>query len=86
MSAELDAAPAWRALAGPSAPIPDPPADAEALIRENFRPICAYLAPRLGRDLADDLTAEVFARALANLHSYDRAPTPFRLGLAAKRF
>jgi RNA polymerase sigma factor (sigma-70 family) len=51
------------------------------LVAEYFEPIYAYLARRVGRDLADDLAAEVFVRALARRSSFDPELGTWRMWL-----
>jgi len=55
----------------PIFPFPRAAIDAETLVAENFVAIYGYLARRVGRDLADDLAAEVFARALQDSTRFD---------------
>jgi RNA polymerase sigma-70 factor (ECF subfamily) len=48
------------------------------LYEENFERVYAYIARRVGgRDAAEDLTAEVFHQALANLPRYEWRGVPF---------
>jgi RNA polymerase sigma-70 factor (ECF subfamily) len=54
------------------------PAHFEALYENNFYRVYAYLARRTGRrDLAEDLTQEVFRDALLNLNKFEWRGTPF---------
>lgn len=80
----------WDADAHPltSVPVPDlmlarsPAADRpEALVAEHFVPIYSYLARRVGRGLADDLAAEVFALALRDRDKFDPALGSWRMWL-----
>jgi RNA polymerase sigma factor (sigma-70 family) len=54
---------------------------AEVLVAEHFVPIYGYLARRVGPDLAEDLAAEVFARALADRDRFDPALGTWRMWL-----
>ncbi|MGO9559418.1 MAG: RNA polymerase sigma factor [Acidimicrobiales bacterium] len=47
--------------------------DIGALVHEHLSQIFGYLARRVGRDLAEDLTAETFARALRYRSGFDPA-------------
>lgn len=65
-------------------PLPESDDD---LVGAYFAAIYGYLARRVGRDLADDLTAEVFVRALADQARYDPALGTWRMwlfGIATK--
>jgi RNA polymerase sigma-70 factor, ECF subfamily len=54
------------------------PAQFEALYEANFYRVYAYLARRTGRrDVAEDLTQEVFRDALLNLRKFEWRGTPF---------
>jgi RNA polymerase sigma-70 factor (ECF subfamily) len=55
----------------------DPSRFAE-LYELNFTRVYAYIARRVGdRDVAQDLTADVFHKALANLHAFEWRGVPF---------
>src|SRR4029077_12333402 len=48
------------------------------LYESNFERVCAFVARRVrDRDEAEDVTAEVFHRALANLARFEWRGTPF---------
>ncbi|MEO8100692.1 MAG: sigma-70 family RNA polymerase sigma factor [Acidobacteriota bacterium] len=54
------------------------PAHFGALYEANFHRVYAYLIRRSGdRGVAEDLTAEVFREALANLHKFEWRGVPF---------
>lgn len=48
-----------------------------ALYEANVSPIHRYVERRVGRDEADDLTAETFCRAWEGLPRYEVGPSPF---------
>jgi RNA polymerase sigma factor (sigma-70 family) len=63
----------------------DPPRFAEIFDR-HFGELHRYLRRRVGKELADDLAAETFARAFASRHRYDIAhpdARPWLFGIAA---
>src|SRR5579871_2553444 len=68
--------------------VPPPPAVGEEdLVAEYFPAIYGYLARRVGRDLADDMAAEVFVRALADRARFDPELGTWRMwlfGIATK--
>lgn len=57
------------------------PSSADALVADHFVAIYGYLARRVGPDLADDLAAEVFARALRDRDRFDPALGTWRMWL-----
>jgi RNA polymerase sigma-70 factor (ECF subfamily) len=61
--------------------VPSSVPSAEALVAEHFVPIYGYLSRRVGPDLAEDLAAEVFARALADRDRFDPALGTWRMWL-----
>ncbi len=58
----MDAKQATRAIAAPE--------DFEAVFREHFAPVHRFIARRVGKALAEDLTAEVFATAYRRRAAY----------------
>jgi DNA-directed RNA polymerase specialized sigma24 family protein len=60
--------------------------DFEAVFREHFPPVHRFIARRVGKDLADDLAAEVFATAYQRRTSYQPergSPRSWLYGIAA---
>ncbi len=54
-------------------PAPPGPFSAEALYERHAPVLYRYIARRLGNDLAEDLTAQVFVEALTHQHTFDPA-------------
>jgi RNA polymerase sigma-70 factor (ECF subfamily) len=63
------------------APAPAPPVDSSqfgTLYEANFEQVYAFVARRVkGREEIEDLTAEVFRRALAGMRSFENRGVPF---------
>ena len=56
----------------------DDPSKFDALYEQNFERVYIFIASRVrDRSTAEDLTSEVFHKALANLPAYERRSTPF---------
>lgn len=61
------------------------PGDFAAIFDRHFDAVYAYLQRRIGRDLAEELSAETFLVAFDNRHRYDASrggPRPWLLGIA----
>ena len=61
-----------------------PPSSFEAVFAAEFQPLHRYIRRRVGRDAADDVAAETFARAFVNWESFDqrRPVRPWLYGIA----
>jgi RNA polymerase sigma-70 factor (ECF subfamily) len=62
------------------------PASFSLLYERHLQPVAVYLARRVGSDLSDDLTAEVFARAFrarATFRAEHETALPWLLGIAS---